>query len=239
MLNSTQPLAPCCPVFTNLENQLLCSWLQIPIHSCPWSANNYPTLCKFSHPFTPHRSNYNIYIDNIKNTSCPRQAHLHHPSFGTPSSSAHMWATVYWKESPELKCYPYISWVIANSLEPLWFSPLLAWSQGMPGRRFLPVEVQLCGTYVSSSLHNSCTCTMINWGLIAALQIGMGVKWDAIVFRDLRKTIFRSKSGLSTGSVIGRGAGVSIESSGLPTSGAARVGTSRIPSPPRCRQGVK
>ncbi len=44
MPNSTQPLAPCCPMFTNLENQLLCSWLQIPIHSCPWSANNYPLL---------------------------------------------------------------------------------------------------------------------------------------------------------------------------------------------------
>ncbi len=45
MPNSTQPLAPCYPVFTYLGNQLLCSWWRIPIHSCPWSANNCPTLC--------------------------------------------------------------------------------------------------------------------------------------------------------------------------------------------------
>jgi hypothetical protein len=28
-----------------LENQLLCLRWRIPIHSCPWSANNCPTLC--------------------------------------------------------------------------------------------------------------------------------------------------------------------------------------------------
>ncbi len=57
MPNLTQPLAPCYPVFTYLKNQLLCSWWRIPIH-----------------PFTPHRSNYNIYIDYINNTSRPRLA---------------------------------------------------------------------------------------------------------------------------------------------------------------------
>jgi hypothetical protein len=75
MPNSIQPLAPCYPMFTYLENQLLCTWRRIPIHSCPWSVNNCPTLCKFSHPFTPHRSSYNIYIDDINNTSHPRLAH--------------------------------------------------------------------------------------------------------------------------------------------------------------------
>jgi hypothetical protein len=29
------------------------------------------TLCHFSHPNTPHRSSYNIYIDDINNISCP------------------------------------------------------------------------------------------------------------------------------------------------------------------------
>jgi hypothetical protein len=31
-----------------------------------------PTLCYFSHPNTPHRSSYNIYIDDINNISRPR-----------------------------------------------------------------------------------------------------------------------------------------------------------------------
>jgi hypothetical protein len=42
------------PCFTYLENQLLFSWWRIPIHPCPWSANNCPTLCfsplTLSHP---------------------------------------------------------------------------------------------------------------------------------------------------------------------------------------------
>ncbi len=29
------------------------------------------TLCHFSHPNIPHRSSYNIYIDDINNISCP------------------------------------------------------------------------------------------------------------------------------------------------------------------------
>ncbi len=29
-------------------------------------------LCCFSHPNTPYRSSYNIYIDDINNISCPR-----------------------------------------------------------------------------------------------------------------------------------------------------------------------
>ncbi len=44
MLDLTQPLAPCCPMFTYLETQLLCWWWRILIHSGPWSANNFPTL---------------------------------------------------------------------------------------------------------------------------------------------------------------------------------------------------
>ncbi len=47
--------------------------VRMPIDSCPWSANNCPTLCRFSYPFSPHRSSYNIYIDDINNTSCPRR----------------------------------------------------------------------------------------------------------------------------------------------------------------------
>jgi hypothetical protein len=76
MPHSTQPLAPYHFVFTYLENQLLSSWWLIPIHSCPWSANKCPTLCWLSHPFTPRRSSYNIYIEHINNTSRPRLAHL-------------------------------------------------------------------------------------------------------------------------------------------------------------------
>ncbi len=34
-----------------------------------------PNLCYFSHPNTPHRSIYNIYIDDINNTSHPRLTH--------------------------------------------------------------------------------------------------------------------------------------------------------------------
>ncbi len=45
MPHSTQPLAPCYSVFTYLENKLFCSWWQILIHSCPWSAINCPTHC--------------------------------------------------------------------------------------------------------------------------------------------------------------------------------------------------
>jgi hypothetical protein len=45
------PLTPSCPMFTYLENKLSCSWWQIPVHSCPWSADNCPTLYQFSHPF--------------------------------------------------------------------------------------------------------------------------------------------------------------------------------------------
>jgi hypothetical protein len=56
------------------------SWWWISIYSCPWSANNCPTPCWFSHPFTPHRSSYNIYIDDINNTSHPHLAHLVPPS---------------------------------------------------------------------------------------------------------------------------------------------------------------
>jgi hypothetical protein len=69
------------PPFLLLFTPLLLIWgtsllvVQIPIHSCPWSANNRPTLCQFSYPFTPHISSYTIYIDAINNTSLPRRAH--------------------------------------------------------------------------------------------------------------------------------------------------------------------
>ncbi len=49
---------------------------RIPIHSCPWSADNCPALCLFTNPYTPHISSYNIYIDDINNASCPSQAQL-------------------------------------------------------------------------------------------------------------------------------------------------------------------
>ncbi len=75
MPHLTQPLASHQPAFTNLENQLLFSWWQIPSTLVPGLLTT-ATSCKFSHPFTPHRSRYNIYIDNINNTSRPRLAHL-------------------------------------------------------------------------------------------------------------------------------------------------------------------
>jgi hypothetical protein len=77
MPHPTQPLAHRYPMFTYLENQLPCPWWRIPIHPCPWSVNNCPTLCYSSHPFTPHRSRYNIYIDDISNSSHPRLAQYH------------------------------------------------------------------------------------------------------------------------------------------------------------------
>ncbi len=63
--------------------------LQLPAFLLPWrtsflacDANTHPllslvcyqlsALCCFSHPNTPHRSSYNIYIDNINNISRPR-----------------------------------------------------------------------------------------------------------------------------------------------------------------------
>ncbi len=76
MPHPTQPLASQHPAFTYLENQLLCLWWQIPIHPCLWSANNCPTLCLPSHPFTPHSSNYIIYIDDISNLSHLRPGQL-------------------------------------------------------------------------------------------------------------------------------------------------------------------
>ncbi len=73
---SNPPPAPCYPMFTFLENQPSCSWWRIPIHSCPWSVDNCPPFARpviLSHP--THRSSYNVYIDNISNTSRPRLAH--------------------------------------------------------------------------------------------------------------------------------------------------------------------
>jgi hypothetical protein len=64
-------------MFIYLENQPFCSWWRIPIHSWPWSADNCPTPYQFFHPLTPtHRSSYNVYIDDINNTSRPRLAQL-------------------------------------------------------------------------------------------------------------------------------------------------------------------
>jgi hypothetical protein len=85
MPHSTQHLAYHYPVFTYLENQLLCSWWQIPIHPCLRSANNCPTRCLPSHPFIPHSSGYNIYIDDISNSSRPHLAHvcIHYTSIDT------------------------------------------------------------------------------------------------------------------------------------------------------------
>jgi hypothetical protein len=48
--------------------------VRIPIHSCPWSADNCPTYYWLTHPNTPHISSYNIYIDDINNASRPRWA---------------------------------------------------------------------------------------------------------------------------------------------------------------------
>jgi hypothetical protein len=42
MPRTYQPLTSHQPVFTYLENQLLCLWWRIPIHPCLWSANNPP-----------------------------------------------------------------------------------------------------------------------------------------------------------------------------------------------------
>ncbi len=69
------PLTPCYPVFIYLENQPSCSWWQIPIHSCPWSADNCLTLYQSPTPSIPtHRSSYNVYLDDINNTSRLRLA---------------------------------------------------------------------------------------------------------------------------------------------------------------------
>ncbi len=76
---STQPLLPVISLSYLLGEPAFLLVVRIPIHSCPQSANNCPTLCQFSHPFTPHRSSYNIYIDDINNISRPRLTHQHPP----------------------------------------------------------------------------------------------------------------------------------------------------------------
>jgi hypothetical protein len=79
----TPPLAPYYPLFL-LATPYLC----YPLFLLTWrtsylahGANTHPllslvcyqllTLCYFSHPNTPHRSSYNIYIDDINNISRP------------------------------------------------------------------------------------------------------------------------------------------------------------------------
>jgi hypothetical protein len=66
------PLTPCYPVFTYLENQPSCLWWRIPIHSCPWPTDDYPTLYQFSHPFTPN--------PQIKLQCLHKQHQQHQPS---------------------------------------------------------------------------------------------------------------------------------------------------------------
>ncbi len=56
--------------FIYLENQLSCSWHEYPSTLDPGLLTLF-TLCHFSHPNTPQRSSYNIYIDNINNISRP------------------------------------------------------------------------------------------------------------------------------------------------------------------------
>jgi hypothetical protein len=77
MAHGTPPNpTPCIPqhsLLTYLENQLLFSWWQMPIHPFFWSANNCPTPCLPLSPFHTHSSNYTIYIDDISNLGRLRQ----------------------------------------------------------------------------------------------------------------------------------------------------------------------
>jgi hypothetical protein len=58
--------------FTYLENQLSCSWREYPSTLVPCLPSTvHLLLCHFSHPNTPHRSSYNIHIDDINNISRP------------------------------------------------------------------------------------------------------------------------------------------------------------------------
>ncbi len=57
-----------CPLFTYLENQLSWSWREYPSTLFPHLPS---TVQPVSHPDTPHRSSYNIYIDDINNISRP------------------------------------------------------------------------------------------------------------------------------------------------------------------------
>ncbi len=76
MLIWTRPFYPFYYLLGELASLLVA---RIPIHSCPWSANNCHTLCLFSHLFTPHISSYNIYTSTMpvvlvghSNSSNPR-----------------------------------------------------------------------------------------------------------------------------------------------------------------------
>jgi hypothetical protein len=84
---STQPLASysllfllatpyfCYPlIFYLLGEPAFLLVVRMPIHSCPWFAINCPPFAA-SPTNTPHRSSYNIYIDNINNISRPRLKH--------------------------------------------------------------------------------------------------------------------------------------------------------------------
>jgi hypothetical protein len=83
-LASTQPLATHCPLFFICHLSFL-----LPAFLLTWRTSflargatthpllslvcyQLPTLCCSSHPNTPHRSSYNIYIDHINNISHPR-----------------------------------------------------------------------------------------------------------------------------------------------------------------------
>ncbi len=49
-----------------------------------------PTLCCFSHPNTPYRSSYNIYVDDINNISRPRLTHSHIPTIPSHLRNTHL-----------------------------------------------------------------------------------------------------------------------------------------------------
>jgi hypothetical protein len=70
------PLLTVIPCFTYLENQLLCSWCEYPSTLVPGLLTTAPP---FARAFTPHRSSFNIYIDDINNnTNCPCPKSLSH-----------------------------------------------------------------------------------------------------------------------------------------------------------------
>jgi hypothetical protein len=71
VLNPAHPLAPFCPLFTNLENQLLFSWCEYPSTLVPILLTTAPPSASsltLSHPTDQ------VTIDDINNTSRPRRA---------------------------------------------------------------------------------------------------------------------------------------------------------------------
>jgi hypothetical protein len=76
MPHLTQPLASHQPVFTYLENQLLSYGGEYPSTLVRGLLKTAPPFASSTTLSQPPRSSYNIYIDNINNTSRPRLAHI-------------------------------------------------------------------------------------------------------------------------------------------------------------------